>query len=294
MFTLRRTPSLSDALMVYSLRGWVDAGLAGEGTLEALLQQMDDVEQIGSLDLTDLLDLQQVRPHVNLDEGGVRFVTWPEIEVWTGRLGRDVVVVRGPEPSIRWPSVAQAIVDLANQLRVGEAVGVSGMPAFTTHRRPVPVQASAATRSFAQELGDLRDDYDGPTGFNTVVQHTLGVAGIRSAALWAQVPQYVSGSACPPAVRALLTRLEQSFRVAPEFAQLDRRSAAYRDKVEEGLAERPDVRSIVDQLDRQLDRQLEGLVDTDAVEPLPEDLPSGDELADEIEQFLRGNTDSGD
>lgn len=283
MFTLARTPDLTDALLVYSLRGWVDAGLAGEGTIEALIGQMDGAEQIGGLDLTDLLDLQQVRPHVGLDEGGLRSLTWPEIEVWTGSLGRDLVVVRGPEPSLRWPSVAQAFVDLANRLRVAEAVAVGGMPAFTTHRRPVPILASAAQRSLAQELGDLRDDYDGPTGFNTVIQHALGVAGLRSAALWAQVPQYVAGSACPPAVRALLARIAELYGVAPELATIDRRSAAYRDKVEEGLAERPDVRSIVDQLDRQLDagEQL--------VEPLPDDLPSGDELADEIEQFLRGN-----
>ena len=289
MFTMQRTPSLTDALLVYSLRGWIDAGLAGEGTLEALVQQMDAAEQIGSLDLTDLLDLQQVRPSVHLVQGGIREVTWPAIEVWCGNLGRDIVVVRGPEPSIKWPTVANAIVDLANQLRVTEAVALGGMPAFTTHRRPVPTLATAATRSLAQEIGALRDDYEGPTGFNTVVQHALGVAGIRSAALWAQVPQYVAGSACPPAVRTLLSRLEDLFRISPEFSALDRRAAAYRDKVEEGLAERPDVRSIVDQLDRQLDDDL--LPD---VQPLPDDLPTGDELASEIEQFLRNNPDLGE
>jgi hypothetical protein len=285
MLRVDRLPSLTDPVLVYSLRGWVDAGMAGGGTIDALIQQMDAAEQFASIDLTDLLDLQQVRPIVSLVDGGVREIEWPSIEIWCGHLGRDVVAVRGPEPSIRWPTVASWLVDLSNRLRVADTVALGGMPALTTHRRPVPVLASAATRSVAQELGPLRDDYAGPTGLNTVLQHAFGVAGLRSAAMWAQVPQYVSGSASPPAVRALLARLADAYRVTPDLAAIDRRAAAYRERVEEGLVERPDVRSIVDQLDHQLDHPSE------AVAPLPADLPSGDELADEIEQFLRTRDD---
>lgn len=285
MMDVDHWPPCSDAVLLYSFRGWVDAGIAGAGAIDAVIQQMRGSEQFATIDLTDLLDLQQVRPTVQLIDGGLRQVEWPSVELWSGSLGRDVIAVRGPEPSIRWPTFAGWIVDLANRLRITDAVALGGMPALTTHRRPVPVLATAATRSLAQELGALRDDYVGPTGLNTVVQHALGVAGIRSAALWAQVPQYVSGSPSPPAVRSLLARLEDTFRIRPELAALDRRAAAYRERVEEGLVERPDVRSIVDQLDHQLDHPSE------AVDTLPDDLPSGDELADEIERFLRTRDD---
>jgi hypothetical protein len=285
MLDVDHWPACSDAVLLYSFRGWVDAGIAGAGAIDAVIQQMSGAERFGTIDLTDLLDLQQVRPTVQLIDGGLRQIEWPMVELWSGTLGRDVIAIRGPEPSIRWPTFAASIVDSANRLRVSDAVALGGMPALTTHRRPVPVLATAATRSLAQEIGALRDDYVGPTGLNTVVQHALGVAGIRSAALWAQVPQYVSGSPSPPAVRSLLARLEATFRIHPELAALDRRAAAYRDRVEEGLVERPDVRSIVDQLDHQLDHPGE------SVDTLPDDLPSGDELADEIERFLRTRDD---
>lgn len=291
MLRVDRLPDLTDAVFVYSLRGWVDAGLAGGSTIDALIQQMDAADQFASIDLTDLLDLQQVRPTVSLVDGGIRRVDWPEIELWSGRLGRDLVVMRGPEPSIKWPTLAGWLVDLANRLRVTDTVALGGMPALTTHRRPIPVLASSATRSLAQELGALRDDYAGPTGLNTVLQHAFGTAGLRAAAFWAQVPQYVSGSASPPAVRSLLAKLAEVYRITPDLTAIDRRAAAYRERVEEGLSERPDVRSIVEQLDHQLDQQLE--LGTE-VAPLPADLPSGEELADEIEQFLRGHPDLGE
>jgi hypothetical protein len=270
-------PDLVDPVLVYSFTGWVDAGLAGLGTLELLVEQLGDLGggRFGAIDLTDLLDLQQTRPTVRLVEGDLRRIEWPEVELWSGHLGRDVVCVRGPEPSIRWPAFAQWIVDIAGHLRAREAFALGGMPAVITHRRPVPVLASATRRSVAQEVGPLRDDYLGATGLNTVVQHALGAAGVRSVALWAQVPQYVSGSPSPPAVRSLAARLQDLARLEIDLDALDARAAAYRDKVEEGLAERPDVLAIVDQIDQQLDQRI----------------PSADELASEIEQFLRGNAD---
>lgn len=287
MLQVERWPNLTDPVLVYAFRGWIDAGIAGGGTADALIEQMDGAERFGTIDLTDLLDLQQVRPTVRLVDGGMREIEWPEVELWSGRLGRDLVVVRGPEPSIRWPTFAATIVEIANRVRAADAVALGGMPALTTHRRPVNVLATSATRSLAQELGAVRDDYAGATGLNTVVQHALGVAGVRSAALWAQVPQYVAGSQSPPAVRSLLARLAELYRITPELGAIDRRAAAYRERVEEGLVERPDVRSIVDQLDHQLD---DAAVAMD-VEPLPTELPSGEELAHEIEQFLRAQGD---
>ena len=266
-------PPLDRPLLVVALAGWVDAGVAGEGAATALVEQFPEEDPFAILDLTDLLDLQQTRPTARFVEGGLRVIDWPRLQFVAGHLGRDVVVVHGPEPSLRWPAVADEIVRAAQRLGVTDAATLGGMPALVSHRRPLPVLATATSRSLAQEVGPLRPDYAGPTGTQSVVQHALGAAGIPCVGLWVQVPQYVSGSPSPPAVRALLARLAELHRVDVQLQSLDTRSDAYLERVEEGLAARPDVKDIVDRLDR---------------DAPPAD---GDELVDEIERFLRSQSE---
>jgi hypothetical protein len=273
VLTVDHWPTLDRPLMVVALSGWVDAGVAGEGAVTVLLEQLLDEDPFATLDLTDLLDLQQTRPTAHFAEGGLRVIDWPEIQLVSGRIGRDVVLVHGPEPSLRWPAVAAEIVDVARRLGVVDAVTLAGMPALVSHRRALPVLATATSRSLAQEVGPLRPDYAGPTGTQTIVQHALGAAGVPCVGLWVQVPQYVAGSPSPPAVRALLARLAEVHRVELRFQALDARTEAYLARVEEGLAARPDVKEIVDRLDR------------DAPPP------SGGELVDEIERFLRSQSE---
>jgi hypothetical protein len=273
VLTVDHWPTLDRPLMVVALSGWVDAGVAGEGAIHALLEQCTDSDDFATLDLTDLLDLQQTRPTARFVEGGLRVIDWPHLQFVAGRAGRDIVVVRGPEPSLRWRAVAGEIVEAARRLGVIDAVTLGGMPALVSHRRSLPVLATATTRSLAQESGPLRPDYAGPTGMQTIVQHALGAAGIPCVGLWVQVPQYVAGSPSPPAVRALLARLAEGHRLDLHLHDLDTRTDAYLNRVEEGLSARPDVKEIVDRLDRESPRV------------------ESDELVDEIERFLRSQSE---
>jgi hypothetical protein len=266
-------PELDRPLLVVALSGWVDAGGAGDGAITVLLEQLVDEDPFARLDLTDLLDLQQTRPTAHFAEGGLRVIDWPELQFVAGRAGRDIVIVHGPEPSLRWPAVAAEIVAAAHRLGVTEAATLGGMPALVSHRRALPVLATATSRSLAQEIGPLRPDYAGPTGTQTIVQHALGSSGIPTTGLWVQVPQYVAGSPSPPAVRALLARLGELHHVELRFDAMDARCDAYLTRVEEGLDARPDVKEIVDRLDRETPRA------------------SGDELVSEIERFLRSQSE---
>jgi hypothetical protein len=277
MLHVERWPQLTDPVLVAALTGWVDAGYAGAGTVEALTSQVDDADSFATLDLTDLLDLQQTRPTARFVQGGLRVIEWPHISLVAGRLGRDVLLLSGPEPSIKWPQVSGELVEAAQRLGVREAYTVAGMPAFVSHRRAVPVLATATTRSVAQEIGALRADYAGPTGLQTVLQYQLGEAGIPCVGLWAQVPQYVSGSPSPPAVRAVMARLAELARLSVDLRVLDSRCEAYVGKVEEGLEQRPDVGEMVERLESETEGE--------------EELPSGDELVSEIERFLRSHPD---
>ena len=128
VLTAGHWPDLAAPVMLIALSGWVDAGLAGGGAVAALREQLRDADEFATIDLTDVMDLQQTRPIARWESDGVRVIDWPEITLVAGGLGRDVVVVSGPEPSLRWLEVTAAIVDAARTLGVTEAYTLAGMP----------------------------------------------------------------------------------------------------------------------------------------------------------------------
>lgn len=265
-------PDLRDPVMVVSLSGWVDAGVAGAGAVAVLSEQLEVRRVFGRLDLADLVDLQQTRPTVHLVDGVSRRITWPAIELVAGHRARDAVLCVGPEPSLRWRAVLGELADAARRLRVTRAFTVGGIPSVASHRRPVEVLATATSAELVAEVGAWRNDYTGPTGAQTVLQVMLGEVGIPTVALWAQVPHYVAAGPCPPAIRALLVRLRDLGGVLVDLSALDDQVQVYVERVDEGIAHRPDVLEAI--------REIES-----GSEPR---LPSGDELASEIERFLRG------
>jgi hypothetical protein len=263
-------PRLRRPVLVLAIVGWVDAGEAGARSAGLLGAQLDGARAFGTYPLEDLVDLQQTRPTVSLVGGTTRTITWPTLQLIAGRAGRDVVCCVGPEPSLRWPTVTRELVGLADQLGVELAVGLGGMPAVVSHRQPVSVLATATNPELAEEAGAMRADYHGPTGLQTVLQCALGDAGIPALGLWAQVPHYVSATPSPPAVRALLGKLHDLADIAVDLGPLDAQVDEYAARVEEGLAERPDVAELVTAIEEQVDGEV-----------------SGDDLAAEIERFLR-------
>lgn len=267
-----RWPDLRDPVLVVALSGWVDAGLAGAGAAAVLSDQLDSAAAFGSFDLTDLVDLQQTRPSVHLVDGATREIKWPAVDLVAGRAGRDVVLCHGPEPSLRWRAFSEELVQMSQRLGVSMMVGLGGMPTLVSHRRPVSVLTTATSRSLAQEVGAWRADYTGPTGAQTALQVALGDAGIPGLGLWAQVPHYVAATPSPPAISALLSRVRELAGVETDLAALDSQVDEYLGRVEEGLSERPDVAEMV--------RSIEASEDSGQI-------PSGDELASEIERFLR-------
>ncbi len=199
---------------------------------------------------------------------------WPSIDLIAGTLGRDVVLVVGPEPSLRWQAVLGELTELATRLGVTRAFTLGGIPSVASHRRPVHVLATGTSAELVAEIGGWRSDYEGPGGAASVLQVMLGGAGIPAVALWAQVPHYVAGGPSPIAIRAVLARLRELGGVQVDLTSLDEQTQAYVQRVDAGLSDRPDVAEVV--------RAIEA--DT-GDEDAP--LPSGDELASEIERFLR-------
>jgi len=265
-------PQLRDPVMVVTLSGWVDAGLAGAGAVAVLSEQLEARRVFGRIDLADLMDLQQTRPTVRLVDGVSREITWPSIELVAGHCGRDVILCVGPEPSLRWRAVLGELVDAAERTGVTGAFTLGGIPSVASHRRPVDVLATATSAELATQIGAWRNDYTGPTGAQSALQVMLGQSGVPTVSLWAQVPHYVAAGPSPPAIRAVLARLRELSGVSVDLSMLDEQAQAYISRVDDGIADRPDV--------------LEAIREIESGTEQP--LPSGDELASEIERFLRG------
>ena len=267
-------PELRDPVLVVALSGWVDAGMAGAGAVAVLTEQLEAKRAFGRIDLADLMDLQQTRPTVHLVDGVSREITWPSIDFIAGRSARDVVLCVGPEPSLRWREVLGEIVDAAQRLGVSRAFTLGGIPSVASHRRPVQVLATGTSEDVVAEIGAWRNDYTGPTGAQSALQVLLGDAGVPTIALWAQVPHYVAAGPSPPAIRALLARVRDLSGVQVDLSTLDDQAQAYIQRVDEGIADRPDVVEAIQEIES-------------GTEP---PLPSGEELASEIERFLRGQS----
>lgn len=281
MLDVENWPKLRDTLLVVALSGWVDAGLAGATTAALTIDQLEGARRFATVPLADDVDLQQTRPTVDLAGGVTRSITWPEIEFVAGRAGRDVVVMRGPEPSLHWPTLISEVVEAADRLDVRDVVTLGGMPATVSHRRPTAILTTSSSAELARDLGGRRADYHGPTGAQTAVAAAFADRGTPAVGLWAQVPHYLSGATVPPALRALFVRLAERGRLRVDTGILDEQCDAWITKVEESVAERPEVAELVEQIEA-----AEDDVPTRG-EPFDDDLPSGDELASEIERFLR-------
>ena len=201
VLSVERWPELTEPLMVVALTGWVDAGGAGAGAMAALAEQLEEPQTFGSIDVAELADLQQTRPIARW-EGDARVIDWPRITFECGRIaggregaGRDVVLVRGPEPSLRWPTVASAIVDAARRLGVRQAVTLGGIPALVSHRKAAVVHRvgdAAVARAGAGAAPPRLRRPDRTADGRAARARRRRDPGLG---LWAQVPQYVVGLA---------------------------------------------------------------------------------------------------
>jgi predicted ATP-grasp superfamily ATP-dependent carboligase len=278
--------------MIIASGGWSDAGEAATGVITHLLATLNgdiDVETfipelIAEIDSEDYYDFQVNRPLIFVDDSMIRSLTWPGVQIFAQRnpLGdRDFVLVRGVEPSMRWRSFANEILDLADDLEVELVITLGSMLADTPHTRPIPVSGTGAHPDIARRLGVEVSRYEGPTGILAVIQDGCVRRGIDAIALWAAIPHYASASPSPKATLALVNGIEDFLEISlpqgvlPDFAQ------QWEKTVDEMVKEDSDIEEYIKTLEES----------KDATELSDE---SGEELAREVERFLRRQNNSND
>ncbi len=271
-------PSLERPVLIAAFRGWNDGG-QGASLAGAYLAQAWAAEQFAEIDSESFYDFQATRPMVSLVDGVTRQIDWPENIFLHAPLpggGRDVILLLGVEPSLRWRTFCTHVTELATSFGVELVITLGSLLADVPHTRPAPVTGSATDPELIEQLGLQASRYEGPTGIVGVLHDACGQAGLKSASLWAAVPHYVSLTPSPRAAKALVDRLAELLEADVDTAELDEAAEAYSQQVSEAVAADAETSSYVEELERR--------VDEIAAE---ESIPSGESIAAELTRYLR-------
>jgi predicted ATP-grasp superfamily ATP-dependent carboligase len=271
-------PELEKPVLIAAFRGWND-GAQAASLAAGYLAKNWDAEQFAEIDPENFFDFQATRPHVSLEDGLTRRIDWPETGFYHARpegFDRDVVLLLGIEPNLRWRTFSDLVVGLASELEVELMITLGALLADVPHTRPSPVTGSASDSELVERLGLSASRYEGPTGIVGVLHDACREADIPSASLWAAVPHYVSLTPSPRAAVALCERLGSLIGVDIDVDELEEAAQSYEEQVSEAVASDEETASYVEELERRSDSIEEST-----------DLPSGDALAAELTRFLR-------
>jgi len=272
-------PHLRSPILVCAFRGWNDAAAAASTALASVANHLEG-ELIARIDPEEFFDFQSTRPTITMDEGQTRHIEWPENNVIAVRVpsaDRDLVLLDGTEPNLRWRTFSETIATVADALGVEMVITLGALIAEVSHTLPVPITGLASSEELVEELELERSSYEGPTGIVGVVHDLCRRNALDSASLWAAVPHYVAAVPNPKAALALLRRLEGLTGIAVEASELEEETADYEEQIGRAVAANPEIEELVQR------------IEAEQVDMFDEagELPNADSLAREFQRFLR-------
>jgi proteasome assembly chaperone (PAC2) family protein len=276
-----RPEGLRAPALVCAFTGWNDAGDAASAALQFLGSSLD-ATRFAQLDPDEYYDFQATRPQIVLDDGHTRRIEWPTVEIYEARVpraARDLILLQGPEPSMRWRAYCRQVIDLAESLGVQMVVSLGSLLADVPHTRPVSIVGLATDEGLTRHMEFEPTSYEGPTGIVGVLHAACAEAGIPSVSLWASVPHYVAAAPNPKAALALVRKLEGLVGVNVDATDLEQATADYERQVSLAVQSDPEVREFVE--------RLEQAAAEEEPDVKPSDLPSGDVIAREFQRFLK-------
>ena len=279
LYHLDTHPSLDAPIVVAAFDGWVDGGRAGTLAAEQLAE---DGRPIASFDADRIYDYRARRPTLEIVDGKLMSLDWPELQLIATKVGeRDLLVLTGAEPDYLWRQLSTDVVSLAKELGVVTWVSLGAIPATVPHTRPVPILGTASSGGLLPS--EVQQGPEGqlrvPSALVSVLELAVSQAGIPALGFFAQVPHYASG-AFPNAAVELLGRLGRFLGTDIPLGDLPKRALETRALLDAAVSAEERTRSYVERLEAMADEAR---------------LPAGDELIADIERFLRdgGSNDGG-
>jgi len=296
LFRLHERPDLDSPVLIVALEGWIDAGL-GAGTAIAHVLETTESATVAAFDTDELLDYRARRPIMHLVEGVNTRLTWPalELRVATDLAGNDLLLLVGAEPDHQWKAFSNAVVDLAFEFGVRMVIGFGAYPAPTPHTRPARLACTASTAELARAFGFVHATVDVPAGVQGAIERQCAEAGMPALGLWAQVPHYAAAMPYPAAGAALIEGLGLVAGLSLDAGPLHEAGAASRARLDALIEQSTEHQALVRQLEEQVDAASAAEPDVGETTvrlsgdsyPPGMQVPSGDELAAELERFLR-------
>jgi proteasome assembly chaperone (PAC2) family protein len=276
-------PRLRKPVLVCAFKGWNDAGEAASAAL-SFIRGSFEAHDVAQIDPEEYYDFTAVRPTVKLTEGHQREMDWPDNSFAVAEIqgaDRDLIILEGVEPSLRWRRFTDTLIDAARELDVSMIITLGALLADVPHSRPVSITGIGSTAALVERLGYDPPSYEGPTGIVGVLQNAFAEAGVDSVSLWASVPHYVAASPNPKVALALVRGFEGIAGVAVDAAELESAAEDYERQVSAAVASDPEVKAFVERLETAAD-------EVEAENPPDEEsLPSADTIARDFQRFLR-------
>lgn len=277
-------PAVTTPVLVVALEGWIDAGF-GAATAIATLIETTGSSMVATFDGEYFLDQRARRPMARIVDGVTEELRWPEIQLRHGTdlEGLDVLLLVGPEPDFRWIEFSELVVSLAEQFDARLVVGLGAFPAPAPHTRPVRLAATvpAPSQHLLERVGLVAGELEVPAGIVSALELAFADAGIDAITLWARVPHYVATLPYPQASVALIEGLASIGGLTLETTALRKAAEDARSRVNELVGSNPEHASMVAELESTIDEAEGNALDTSVI-------PTGDDLARDIERFLRG------
>lgn len=270
-------------LLVLGLEGWFDSGFGAAGAVAGLMATIE-ARTIVRFDADTYIDHRARRPLLRIVDGRLTSLTWPNIRLRHGRdrSGHDVLVLCGPEPDMHWHDFADDVVGLAQRFDVRVGIAFGAYPSAAPHTRPIRIIAAGKDEELVRQVGFVPGTIDVPAGAQSMLEIALADAGIPTVGLWAQVPHYLSATPFPPASAALLDELTSVAGLDLDLDEIHGADTVARQRIDELIANSDEHRELVGQLEAQYDEMASS-------NPIrTSQLPTGDEIAAELERFLRG------
>jgi proteasome assembly chaperone (PAC2) family protein len=278
LYRIHESPELVDPVLVVGLDGWIDAGYAATNAVGTMLEGAGYVTVV-TFDADTLLDHRSRRPTMHIDDGVTTGLTWPTIELRAAvdDNGNEALFLVGAEPDHLWGAFSAAVVDLAHELGVSRVVSLGAYPAAVPHTRPVRVVATATSAEEANRVGTVAGRIDVPAGIHAAIEVAAAESGLPALSLWAQVPHYAAAMPYQEASEALVQAIALHLGLGFPTGTLGGDAVATRARLDELVGNNDEHQAML--------RQLEAQYDT--AEEMRAPLPTADDLAAEVEQFLR-------